>query len=119
MVVIESYLVGRIEGQKGRFEDPLTLVIGEALPEDTQGIEIKYSVGRRIANDLMGKSLFLSYVDEETGEELLDVVFPDLPEDVIDHITSGNSIALQNTEGETALLINFDETPAEATIELA
>ena len=99
-MLISSYLVGRDLGK------PVQIVVSGTLPcIKDDSLIFAFEVGERIAGDKFGQNLFLTWMDASTGNELLDIVLPSIPEDVVDTIMGGEPLELVDTESSSRITL--------------
>lgn len=93
MKVVE-YAVER--DKKTRKPLRLELAAGSLIPTE-EDLELTWEVGERYVNDPFGHNLIFSYHGEDSDFSLLDVIVPNLPDDVVETILNTDGITISDS----------------------
>ena len=109
-MIIASYLVGRDLGV------PVELLVKGTLPDVDNSVILTFEVGERIAGDRFGENLFLNWSDSETGADLLDIVLPNLPQDVVSLFEGNNILLIKDTENNIKITLETAGVSSNVTL---
>ncbi len=94
---IVSYLVRR------EFNEPTGLVVADALPVRDDSLNVDYSFGRVSEADSFGQSLFIHYSDASNGADLVDIILPDMSDELMDELLMQDSFKIHDTAHDQVL----------------
>lgn len=102
-MIFIPYLVAREAGS------PYSIVLNGVIPISDASFQRTFSICEFAAGGKLGRCLYLSFSDYESGAELLDLVMPDLPMDVYLWLTEGSKLLLEDAVTGEVVDIQFDK----------
>lgn len=89
---IVSYLVRR------ELNEPTGLIVAKALPKQDDTLEVSFTIGRVSEADRFGKSLFIHYSDSTSGADLIDIILPNMTDELMDELLAQGQFSIFDTQ---------------------
>lgn len=105
-MVVAPYLIGRNLGI------PKVLTVSSVLPEMDDSLTCTYRITPFAEGSKFGQCLCISYEDVESGAELLDIVLPDMPQDVLSLLLEGTPLSITDSKNGVSVQVELSKQEA-------